>query len=95
MPSSCLRLAPALPALPRPPAADSVMEVLPTPGTGPCPQLLGWTDKGHIELHFGQGPRVPAWAKGQLSPEKAEPGPLPLLLDPRRGAYRGIFQAEC
>lgn len=85
---TCLRLALALPTLPCPPAADSMMEVLPTPGTGPCPQLLGWTDKGHIELHFGQGPRVPAWAKGQLSPDRAEPGP-PALAGPKERCIQG------
>lgn len=75
MSSSCLGLAPALPALPCPPAAGSGIEVLPTPGTGPFPQFLGVGRQGAaLSSTLGGGPRVPAWAEGQLSPEIAEPG---------------------
>lgn len=65
------------------------MEVLPTPGTGPCPQLLGVGRQGAaLSSTLGGGPRVPAWAESQLSPEIAEPGP-PSLNDPKGGVYKG------
>lgn len=51
------------------------IEVLPTLGTGPCPQFLGVGRQGAaLSSTLGGGPRVPAWAEGQLSPEIAEPG---------------------
>lgn len=51
------------------------IEVLPTPGTGPCPQFLGvGRQEAALSSTLGGGPRVPAWAEGQLSPEIAEPG---------------------
>lgn len=69
------KLAPALPALPCPPATKSGMEVLPTLGTGPYPRPLGVGRQGAaLNSTLGGGPRVPAWAEGQLSTEIAEPG---------------------
>lgn len=73
------------------------MEILPTLGTGPCPQLLGVGKQGvALSSTLGRGPRVPAWAGGQLSPEIVEPEPPhnTHLVSPREGYMKGSFRAE-